>query len=183
MSLSDATAQQSCYCSSQTCTWLWGGIHSWMHWSESGAAHPCSRWMSAVPEMARHLLGENIQEPINPSAINNLSSRGRGRALPDLTSSYWLHLTDLSMESEACTEPFAGSWPSLLEFFLFHWKSYMALQSTAKSRDGDFYAWLTHCQVFKADWNWLGSKANGSGAAGICTKGLNIHLGMWHFSV
>lgn len=86
MSLSDATAQQSCYCSSQTCTWLWGGIHSWMHPSESGAAHPCSRWMSAVPEMARHLLGENIQEPINPSAINNLSSKGKREGSP------WPHI-------------------------------------------------------------------------------------------
>lgn len=37
---------------------------------------------------------------------------------------------------------FTGDFPLLL--------SPRKLQSMGKSRDGDFYAWLTHSQVFKA---------------------------------
>lgn len=58
------------------------------------------------------------------------------------------------MQSEACTKLFAGSWPLSSEFFLFYWRSYRALWSEAKSRDGDFYARLTHRCLKQSETGW-----------------------------
>lgn len=81
--------------------------------SEEGAACPCSWRMSAVPTVARHLLGENVQEQINPPALDNWS-RGDGRC--SLTS---LLLTPPGRSACGQGILFAGSWFSLLEIFPF----------------------------------------------------------------
>lgn len=77
-----------------------------VHPSKQGAAHPCSWWMAAVPSTARHLLGENVQEQINPSALDNLTSKRKGDApwphIFLLTPLDWFEHAKWSMHKAVC---------------------------------------------------------------------------------
>lgn len=157
-----------------------------VHPSKQGAAHPCSWWMAAVPSTARHLLGENVQEQINPSALDNLTSKRKGDApwphIFLLTPLDWFEHAKWSMHKAVCQVTAFFTRVFFLYIFARSPTGLFRAQQNP-SRNGDFYARLTHRQVFKADWNWLGSKANEPGAAGIRTKGLSIHWDTWCFLV
>lgn len=77
-----------------------------IHPSKQRASHPCSWWMAAVPSTARHLLGENVQEQINPSALDNLTSKGKGNVpwphIFLLTPLDWFEHAKWSMHKAVC---------------------------------------------------------------------------------
>lgn len=153
-----------------------------VHPSEQGAAGPCSRWMSAVPAMERHLLGENVQEQINSSALNNLSREGKGGApwphIFLLTPLGWFERGKWSMHKAVC---------GVMAFFTRVFSLLLRVLQ-GSSEHGRIYWWGFLCtvntlQIFKADWNRLGSKLNGPRAARVYAKGLSIRLGMRSFLV
>lgn len=100
--------------------------------------------MSAVPTVARHLLGEVVLEEISPSALDRWS-RGDGRCSP---TSFLLTPPGRSVHGQGIffcwiMVFFTGVFLLLL--------SPRKLQSIGKSRDGDFYARLIHCQIFNVN--------------------------------